>query len=270
MDATLSSLAVFVFGVIMGSFLNVLVLRWGTGLGLGKRSFCFSCSKQLSWYELIPVFSFLVQGGRCRSCKSAISAMYLLVEIATGLLFFFLFLKMGLGFWWIYIAGMLFLLLAIALYDAYHKIIPDPFVYFFVALSFGLLFFRFLSGDALSWEFFAGPALALPFVFLWFVSSGRWMGLGDAKLALGIGWALGFSEGIAALLLAFWSGALWGVMLLAYPYLFHLFTQKKGRTIKSEIPFAPFLVLGTFLAFYFDITLLDIQAFFTFSPPTLF
>ena len=87
------SFATFALGAIMGSFLNVLVLRLGTGLGIGKRSFCFSCSRQLSWYELIPLVSFALLRGKCASCKSAISFRYPLVELVTGLSFFFLFYK---------------------------------------------------------------------------------------------------------------------------------------------------------------------------------
>ena len=262
--------ATFVLGVIMGSFLNVLVLRWGTGLGIGKRSFCFSCSRQLSWYELIPIVSFALLRGKCASCKSAISFRYPLVELVTGLSFFFLFLKTGVTFLGAYVAVLLFVMLAIAVYDIYHKIIPDQFVYLFAALSFVLLLGRFLYNTVSPWEFLSGPALALPFALLWLVSRGRWMGLGDAKLVLGMGWALGLSFGFAALLISFWLGALWGIALLACTHILHLFGEKKGLTMKSEIPFAPFLVMGTFLAFYFDIAFSDIQAFLTFSSATFF
>jgi len=275
------SFATFALGAIMGSFLNVLVLRLGTGLGIGKRSFCFSCSRQLSWYELIPLVSFALLRGKCASCKSAISFRYPLVELVTGLSFFFLFSKTGVTFLGAYVAVLLFVLLAIAVYDIHHKIIPDQFVYLFAALSFfSVLNFenwnlfgnwKLEIGNLISVEnLLAGPLLFLPFAFLWVMSRGRYMGLGDAKLALGIGWALGLSSGFAALLIAFWLGALCGIVLVACTHILHLFGKKKGLTMKSEIPFAPFLVMGTFLAFYFDIALSDIQTFLTFSSLALF
>lgn len=87
------------------------------------------------------------------------------------------------------------------------------------------------------------------------------MGLGDGKLALGIGWLLGFSGGLAALILSFWIGALVGLALLLRA---RLFRSAGGLTMKSEIPFAPFLILGTGLAWFFDITFSNLQALFMF------
>src|ERR1700752_70221 len=89
----LFGIAAFVFGTIIGSFLNVVALRYNTGFSLGGRSRCFSCGKTLYWYKLIPLFSFLIQGGRCRKCHSQISIQYPLVEALTGLVFLGLFLK---------------------------------------------------------------------------------------------------------------------------------------------------------------------------------
>ncbi|MFA6602049.1 MAG: prepilin peptidase, partial [Candidatus Paceibacterota bacterium] len=77
----------FIFGTIIGSFLNVVALRFNTGATLGGRSKCMSCGHQLTWKELIPVLSFLWQGGLCRNCRSRISRQYVLVELSTGLLF---------------------------------------------------------------------------------------------------------------------------------------------------------------------------------------
>src|SRR3989344_4607945 len=185
------SFATFALGAIMGSFLNVLVLRLGTGLGIGKRSFCFSCSRQLSWYELIPLVSFALLRGKCASCKSAISFRYPLVELLTGLAFFFLFSKTGVTFLGAYVAVLLFVLLAIAVYDIHHKIIPDQFVYLFAALSYVLLLGRFLYNTVSPWEFLSGPALALPFALLWLESRGRWAGRRGGRLGRGLGGALG-------------------------------------------------------------------------------
>jgi leader peptidase (prepilin peptidase)/N-methyltransferase len=95
-------------------------------------------------------------------------------------------------------------------------------------------------------EFLSGVFLALPFAFLWLISKGTWMGLGDAELALGLGWLLGFSSLLSGAVVAFWSGAIISLILLVF---------SKKYKIKSEIPFAPFLVLGTLIAFLFELTL---------------
>ena len=103
-------------------------------------------------------------------------------------------------------------------------------------------------------EFSSGILVALPFVFFWLISSGKWMGLGDAKLALGIGWLLGLSYALSGLVVAFWSGAIIGVTLVILSKNSKI--EKMG--MKSEIPFAPFLVFGAFLAFIFEFNLFGI------------
>lgn len=223
-----------------------------------------SCQNQLYWYELIPVFSFLGLQGRCRNCKTKISPQYPLVELATGLVFAGLFLKFQGVFYldilaftitYAYYAAAFSLLLVIAVYDLKHTIIPDSLVFIFGALAFvGLFLFH---DNALYWqmpsilEFLSGPIMASPFALFWLVSRGRWMGFGDAKLALGIGWLLtplGLTVAFSALAVAFWSGAIIGLALV--------FISKCKKIInigmKSEVPFAPFLVFGTFLAFIFE------------------
>lgn len=266
---------VFALGTIAGSFINVVTLRFKTGLGLLGGSFCFSCGKQLGWHELIPIVSFLLQAGRCRYCHSKLSIQYPLVELLTGLVFLLIASKTLTVFGASHILNTLYyilifsLLLAIAVYDIRHKIIPDSFVYAFVSLSLGLLLFKLWTSDVESLELLAGPILSSPLVLLWLISRGRWMGLGDAKLTLGIGWLLGLSSGFAALVLSFWIGAIVGLGVLLGRYLLRirskgLFLKDKNLTMKSEIPFAPFLALGTFLAFFFNLDFVDLQSLFVF------
>jgi leader peptidase (prepilin peptidase)/N-methyltransferase len=249
----------FVFGLIIGSFLNVVILRLNTEKSFGGRSGCMSCQNKLSWYELIPVFSFLGLRGRCKNCKAKISIQYPLVEFITGLIFAGLFLKfqdlffldtLSFNFSFAYYATAFSLLMVVAVYDLKHKIIPDSLSLVLGILAFlGLFFFNsfgFYLHFPSALEFLAGPLIAFPFFFFWLVSSGRWMGLGDAKLALGLGWLLGFSWALSGLVLAFWVGAIVGIMLV-------IFSKKHG--MKSEIPFAPYLVLGALLAFLFGLSL---------------
>lgn len=255
----------FVFGIIIGSFLNVIILRYNTGQMLFGRSGCFSCGKELSWYELIPIVSFVFQLGRCRNCKSKISWQYPAVEAFTGIVFLGIFLKFSnllftspkyLILLSLYFMVVFSILIIIFVYDIRHKIIPDNLVYTFVVLSLGSIFFN-ISTFQLSiptiLSTFSGPILFTPFFLLWFLSKGRWMGLGDGKLAIGIGWFLGLYAGINSLLISFWSGALIGLFIVLISA---LYSRGKGITIKSEIPFGPFLILGLLAVFFFEIDIL--------------
>jgi leader peptidase (prepilin peptidase)/N-methyltransferase len=262
---------VFIFGTIIGSFLNVLVLRYNTGVSAMKgRSFCFSCGKKLGPLELIPVFSFLFQKGRCRGCQSKISWQYPVVECLTGLLFVAVFVKyaglFGLLFnpWYIFLSLFIIaVLVAITVYDFKHKIIPDGLVITFSILALLKIVADFFLINStvtetklhLIWYLVAGPILALPLFLIWFFSKGKWMGLGDPKLVLGIGWFLGPILGLSAIILAFWTGAVYGLILL-------ILSKFKWHGLKidgkSEVPFAPFLILGFLLVFFFQIDILHL------------
>ena len=253
----------FVLGVAIGSFLNVVVLRFEAGEALTGRSRCPKCGRTLSWYELIPIVSYLVQRGKCRGCRERISPQYPLVEFATGILFALVFLVHAtagaFSYAWSFTAYLLIAvdltvwsnLIAIAVYDLRTKEMPDTML-FLVAL--GALASSFLAGNlTLSWVL-AGPAVALPFLLLSLGSRERLMGLGDGKLALGMGWLLGFEHGGSAVILAFWLGAAVSLAVMFYQYLRARFiTSSTGEsiTLKTAIPFGPFLVLGTLYVYLF-------------------
>jgi leader peptidase (prepilin peptidase)/N-methyltransferase len=253
---TLSLILSFVFGAVVGSFLNVVALRFNTGMGLGGRSKCMSCGTTLTWKELIPLMSFAAQKGACKKCKSKISWQYPLVEFLAGAIFVLVFFAfpsvtpLASATTLIYIFATC-LLLVISVYDIKHKIIPDQFVYSLIGLSFISLF---IGGPAWFhvpsvWALLAGPLLALPFALLWLVSKGAWMGLGDAKLVLGLGWLIGLGAGVNALVLAFWIAA---VVSVAW-----LFATYKRFKPKTEIPFGPYLILGFYLVLIFGIQVID-------------
>jgi leader peptidase (prepilin peptidase)/N-methyltransferase len=254
-----STLAIifFVFGSIIGSFLNVVILRYNTHRNFGGRSACMTCKSELKPYDLIPVVSFCALKGRCRNCKTKISFQYPLVETVCGLIFSLLFLKfsflfytstLAFSFTYAFYATIFSLLLVIAVYDIKHKIIPDMLAVFFGVLAFLSLFLFDSYGLNLhipsTLDLLSGVVMAAPFALLWLVSKGTWMGLGDAKLAIGLGFLLGMSKVLTGLVLSFWTGAIVGIILM-------IFSKKYG--IKSEIPFAPFLMFGTFLVFLFGI-----------------
>lgn len=248
------------FGLIFGSFANVLILRHGTR-SLDGRSSCPHCGKTLSWHELIPVFSWLALRGKCASCRMPISIQYPAVELAAGLSFLVLGLA-PLPFLAKLIAcAIVILLIAIFVYDLYHMLMPDRWVWSFDALalvsSLYLLYPYAPAGEWLpyAWLLAAGPLVALPLFLMWYVSHGAWMGFGDVKFALGIGWLLGAGYGYLALMYSFVIGAIVGVAILiplthivkmlASLGITRLGAGGAGFTMKSEVPFGPFLIIGT-------------------------
>jgi prepilin signal peptidase PulO-like enzyme (type II secretory pathway) len=259
MQPYLILIVTFIFGTLIGSFLNVLALRFNTGVGVRGRSKCMSCAKTLTWVELVPILSFAIQRGSCRSCKTKISWQYPLVEFFAGALFVVIFLlfppaSLVTSITTAFQLFILCILMVITIYDIKHKIIPDPLVYVFIAATFIMMFIGtdaqpFVLPDM--WRLLAGPILALPFALLWYISEGEWMGLGDAKLILGIGWMLGLSYGLTALAFAFWIGAAVSIvyMLAAYGSFKH----------RLQIPFGPYLILGLYLVMISGLQLFGMQ-----------
>ena len=155
----------------------------------------------------------------------------------------------------VYLVVQLSLLVIIAAYDIRHKIIPDVFAYTFAGLAFlNILSVFIINRDVsiLLFDVLAGPICFLPFASLWYFSNGTWMGFGDAKLALGIGWFLGMSGAYVAIVLAFWVGAFLGLGMIMYSKITRLSTDRERVTMKSEIPFGPFLILGLIIMIFFE------------------
>ena len=261
------AIAFFIFGTIIGSFLNVVILRFNTGQGLAGHSGCFSCGNQLKWYELIPVVSFLAQRARCRSCGSSINWQYPIVELLTGFVFYFVYLLNMpeiysgtdmIGFKVLFELIVFSILIIITVYDIRHMIIPDPLVYFLSAITFIALF---VGSNPTIYELLAGPAVAAPFALLWLISKGKWMGLGDAKLGLPIGWFLGLSGGFAAIVLGFWIGAVVSVAILILKQLDRLSGKLSHFKMKSEIPLGPFLAMGMFITYFFSLDIISLLVF---------
>lgn len=263
---------VFVIGLAIGSFLNVVAMRLERGVSITGRSRCGACDALIRWFDNVPIISWLVLKGLCRRCRSPISLQYPAVEIATAVLFLGMYLHLPFGlevFGWMPAIKLLLLfvisalLVLIFIYDLYHKIIPDDMVYAFMGSAFLFGLINFSSAPASSalafWDILAGPILFVPFALLFFVSRGRWIGFGDAKLAVGMGWLLGFVGGINAVIVAFWIGAVTSLILMALTAVIaHLKTLAiplpywlKHLTIKSEIPFGPFLIVSTLLVLFF-------------------
>ncbi|MCA9351546.1 prepilin peptidase [Patescibacteria group bacterium] len=264
-------IASILLGCIVASFLNVIALRYNTGRGIGGRSMCFSCGHALGPRDLVPLISFIIQRGRCRYCGSRISVDNIYAEITGGLVFGLisargLFLGISDLFHFEYLVSTLFLmvvfsvLLVIFFYDMKHKIIPDRFSFIFSILALvGGLWFDFGSNGFYTyagfsgidfWRILAGIVVPLPFLLIWLVSQGRWIGLGDPKLMIGIGFLLGVARGFSAVVMGFWIGAIvaGGIALVGVLTRRQLLGRGKPSIMKAEIPFAPFLIVGTLVA----------------------
>ncbi len=262
------------FGAIIGSFLNVVIFRMNTGRTLGGRSMCLSCGKTLHAGELVPILSYVFLGGKCSACKSTISPQYPLVEAVSAFFSALLALRFEhvlLGgseglFYLTYLFSMSIFsfLLIMSVYDIRHKIIPDAALWPFIVLSFfspfNLFSMPFDSWKTILMFLVSGPLVALPLYLLWRFSQGKAMGFGDVKFSLGIGWLLGFGYGYLALMYAFVLGAIIGVGILL-PWgsivkglhslgITRFRMGDGGFTMKSEVPFGPFLIIGTCIVWF--------------------
>jgi len=282
---TLQNLILFLIGASFGSFLNVLYFRYHPDKFLLRkdiikgRSYCPKCHKTLSFYELIPVISFIIQGGKCRSCKQKISFQYILIEILSGLIFVFtpLFLKnnfitffskihniyyfWGLSFIWSII---LLTLILIALIDLKFQIIPNELNLFLLFLGIILSVLQFYNWN----DFYSllGPygallgfknnliinkLIALLFSLILFgglvaLTLGRGMGMGDIKLMIALAVIFGWPEIIIVSILSFILGGIISIITLIL----------KRKTMKSLLPFGPFIVISSFLVMFFGYEIL--------------
>lgn len=285
-----SPVLAFLTGLAVGSFLNVCIYRIKKGESAFKgRSYCPQCKHALSWHDLIPLLSFILLKAKCRYCppsgdvlkehKQRISFQYPLVELATGFLFVGIFFSvfpwsgqvfptlipfsfpqmLGLLYLWV-IAS---ILVVIFVYDLKHYIIPDKVLFPAFGLVLFWRIFEFLHFDILNlfgiWDLGLGTSLPLVqamlaalgastfFFGIYILSRGRAMGFGDVKLAFFMGLFLGWPNILVAMSLAFSAGAIVGLVLIFF----------KRKTMRSEVPFAPFLVLGTFGALFWGEQLVD-------------
>lgn len=223
---------VFLFGLCVGSFLNVVIARLPEGRSiLTPRSACPRCGAPIRWHDNVPLVSFAVLGGRCRGCGAAISWRYPAVEAVTGGLFLLAFLRRGLT---VDLAGALLLLgalVAITGIDLDHQIIPDVITLPGIAVGLG---FGLATGHPPWLASLIGAAVGGGLFFLIIVASGGGMGGGDMKLGAMLGAFLGWRLLLAGVMVAVLTGGIVAIALLAL--------RRRGR--KDAIPFGPYLALG--------------------------
>ncbi|MCB9812168.1 prepilin peptidase [Candidatus Nomurabacteria bacterium] len=264
------AIAAFGFGVIIGSFLNVYIYRFHTGKSLAGHSHCLSCGTPLRWFELFPILSYMILRGRCRTCGCRIPSRYFLVELATGVLFALtLTLTLDLAailLWWFIFS----VLVVILVYDLYHYIIPDRLVIVLTTAALLLLGYQWWLAPSFSLERVGATLLAALagsgfFFFLWYISKGKWLGFGDVKLAFPLGLLVGPVYVFSFVVLSFWIGAAVSLMLLGW---YHLRRGKAGLhlpsqtlTMKSAVPFAPFLIAAGLVVIFTHFNVLALFSF---------
>jgi len=231
-------LYVFLIGLCIGSFANVLLFRLGKkgGIFFG-RSECPHCSAVLKWYDLIPVLSFILLKGRCRNCRKKISKIYLLVEIAMACLALFTVFKIGALSWLFLFEGLIiFSLFVLVLFDIFYRTLPNKIVLLllFAVLAKDFIFDRSNIKNLL----FTALILGAFFAIMYLASKGRWLGFGDVKLVFIIGLLFGYPFGYLAVTAAVWLAALTGIALMA--------ANKAG--LKTSLPFGAFMA-GASIAF---------------------
>jgi leader peptidase (prepilin peptidase)/N-methyltransferase len=245
MDAAALAFVMFAPALALGSFLNVVAARLPEGRSLVKpRSACGSCASEIAWYDNVPLVSYFVLRGRCRSCGASFSLRYPAVELATAGLVAACFWHFGLTGEAVVGAYFCAVLVVLSAIDAERRILPD----LIVLPSFVLVLGANIALHPDKWVEYLGSALgASLFLFLALVAYPRGMGMGDVKLALLLGAGLGKVVGV-------------GLMLGMVAALFAssiLFARHGLGARKMAIPFGPFLAFGAIVALFVGQPLLD-------------
>ena len=243
---------VFIFGLIIGSFLNCLVWRLHEKESLLDRSYCPKCKKRIAWYDNIPVFSFIWLAGKCRQCGKSISIQYPILELATGLLFVlayclnyelritnYEFIVQLLRDWFL-----ISVMIVIFIYDLRWYLILD-----IVALPacLAMLAFNLILGFNL-WNLLISGIIGGSFFLIQFaISQGKWLGGGDIRLGLLMGLSLGWPGAVVAILISYFMGSIIGLGLIL--------TGK--RAWSSEMPLGVFLAAGTIITLFWQTEILN-------------
>lgn len=259
LDIYLPAFFIFLYGLVIGSFLNVVIHRLPRGKGVVKGgSACPGCGVAIHWYDNIPLVSYLLLRGKCRACGEPISARYPAVELLTAMLFVAIYLKLafsgapfsGLAATWslpwiLRLLAYLWFgaaLVAVAFIDAEHRLIPNKITIPTFAVGIVLL----LAADLNAWlpislGVLAGGGIPL---LLWLISplifKQQGMGMGDVKLGVVMGVFLGWQLVLVAIFLAALTGSLYGLP--------KMFGGKERR--RQAFPFGPFLAAGALLSFF--------------------
>lgn len=232
------SILFFIFGVLFGSFYNVVGLRVPKKEPfVNERSGCPNCKHSLSWYELFPVFSFIFLGGRCRKCKERISRIYPVMELFTGGMFAYAYYMIGFNLELITVLLLISLSSILIVSDITYMLIPDKILLFFLPL---FIIMRIFVPLEPWWSSIAGAVAGYGIIMLIILLTNG-MGGGDMKLFGLLGIVLGLSEVMLAFFLACLIGAVFGIS----------FRLMKRIKKKQEIPFGPYILIATLITYFY-------------------
>ena len=245
MDTFMLIIVSIIFGAMVGSFLNVCILRLPENESIvTPGSHCPYCKKPIQFYDNIPLISYFLLRGRCRCCKKPISIQYPLVEGITAIGSFLLFLKYGPSLSYLIYFFFLDGLIVITVIDLYHQIIPD--VVSIPGIGVGLLSPLIIPHltllNSLMGILLGGGSLFLVATLYRWLFKREGMGGGDIKLLAMIGAFLGWKAVILAILLSSLVGSIVGIVIMVF----------KGKNFKYAIPFGPFLSFGAVMALFYQ------------------
>jgi leader peptidase (prepilin peptidase)/N-methyltransferase len=244
------SMVSIVFGALIGSFLNVCIVRLPKEESIvTPGSHCPHCKTPIKFHDNIPLVSYLLLKGRCRYCKESISVQYPLIEGITALSSLFLFIKFGPSLGFLIYFAFVAALIVITVIDLYHQIIPD--VISLPGIGVGLLGSLVLPQltffDSLIGFLVGGGSLFLVATLYQWLFKREGMGGGDVKLLAMIGAFLGWKAVILTILLGSLVGSITGIIIMAL----------KGKDFKYAIPFGPFLSLGAVIALFYEAEIIN-------------
>ncbi|MFB1051778.1 A24 family peptidase [Paraliobacillus sp. JSM ZJ581] len=239
------TIILFIFGSVFGSFFNVVGLRIPTKKFLeSERSYCPRCGKNLSWYELLPIISFIRQGGKCRGCKTSISLIYPVIELFTASLFALSYYLIGFKIELLMALLLVSICAIIIVSDIKYMLIPNKILLFFSPF---ILFMRILSPLDPWWSPIVGSLIGFIMIFLIIISSKGGMGAGDMKLFALLGLIVGYQGVLLTFFIATLIGTVVSVILLI----------RKKVDRKSPIPFGPFICVAACITYFFGQDMLN-------------
>lgn len=235
----------FILGIVIGSFLNVVIYRVPRRENLSKPgSHCPICNEPIKWYDNIPILSYIALGGKCRICRTKISIQYPLIELLTGFLFLLVYFKFGYSLKTLLFFAYVSILLSLSIIDIKNYFLPDSMTFSLIILG---LISSGLTGLSYELSFVGAGAYAFPFLLIYgygeYVFKKEALGFGDIKLAAGVGsflGYLGFFNLYLYLTITFVIGAIVSLSLIRL--------KIKERT--SQIAFAPYLAIAGFIMMF--------------------
>ena len=236
---------VFIIGSIWGSFANVCIHRMPIGESIVvKRSYCPDCKSKINWFNNIPLISFLILGGKCKSCKSGIDKRYFIVELTSVISFLFIYHFFGLSITSVLLAVLSIFFIIIFFIDLKHYIIPNALTFPLMIIGFAKSFDPNLNINLFPNYLNSLIGGILGYLVIWLIilfykkiKDKEGMGLGDAKLLSAIGFWFGW---VSIPFIIFLSSVI--ALIIVTPSLIN-----KSKEMSSQIPFGPYLVIGCIL-----------------------